>query len=56
MAIEIFAETLNGFNSIWNFDFGWSELFGGQGVSWFFVNLSLTFDAANPRKPTYTFK
>jgi hypothetical protein len=24
-----------GFSSLWNSDFGWSELFGGQGVFWF---------------------
>jgi hypothetical protein len=28
------------FNSVRNFDFGWSELFGGQGVFCFFINLS----------------
>jgi hypothetical protein len=30
-----FKPFLIGFNSLRSFNFGWSELFGGQGVFWF---------------------
>nr|WCQ71420.1 NADH dehydrogenase subunit 5 [Hodotermopsis sjostedti] len=29
-----------GYTSLKSFDYGWSELFGGQGLFWFFMNLS----------------
>jgi NADH-ubiquinone oxidoreductase chain 5 len=29
-----------GYISLKNFDSGWSELFGGQGLFWFFISLS----------------